>query len=51
MRIAAAAGAVRLRKEGIQTIFIEDMDNYAEAAAEGAVLACWRFQVSRQYFE
>lgn len=43
IRIAAASGALALQETGINKIFVEMFTN-AEAAAEGATLATWRYQ-------
>uniref|UniRef100_T1IDF3 Cytosol aminopeptidase n=1 Tax=Rhodnius prolixus TaxID=13249 RepID=T1IDF3_RHOPR len=43
IRIAAGTGAMQLQSQGISHIFVEGFSN-AEAAAEGASLAIWRYQ-------
>ncbi|XP_075215170.1 cytosol aminopeptidase-like isoform X2 [Lycorma delicatula] len=43
IRIAAANGARKLQKIGINTIEVESFTN-GEAAAEGSILAVWKFQ-------
>ncbi|XP_026471128.1 cytosol aminopeptidase-like [Ctenocephalides felis] len=43
VRVAAATGVTRLRKEDLGHIAVEDM-GYAQEAAEGASLAAWQYQ-------
>ncbi|XP_014259285.1 cytosol aminopeptidase-like isoform X2 [Cimex lectularius] len=47
IRVAAAAGARALQDSGIEKIFVEAFRN-AGAAAEGALLATWRYQDLKQ---
>ncbi|PSN46964.1 Cytosol aminopeptidase [Blattella germanica] len=44
VRVAAGAGALALRKTGVDHIMVEGFNEQVEAAAEGSCLAVWRYQ-------
>ena len=44
VRVAAATGALALRRANVDEILVEGFNEQVEASAEGACLAVWRYQ-------